>query len=768
LQYACDPLIRDGTTQNTIPTDPQNCINYNCDRDVRFCRHESFDSYKSCVYRQRNKGLFTANQNLRGDAAIYTRQNPDGNRRGLECPEERDYYPYWHPTIWRDAAIFTNQPSRCAAYKAESENVKGRWYCWTPDAWKASMEKKGKQGFIPINKDDCENPKFVKWTDPKTNATTYGKWVQADPWGIDAPKCYGNVWTRDNHLGNVEGGYPNGFNWTVPSIISENCVFRLRYNISTGDFPGFANLTSVATSYVDWTQNSISKPDADADPANLTIWTQYGLNYTDVQDCFDRTKNNDQTKLKKCREYVLKNNPKVDIFGPLLNQTLKLQLAINTAQYGRTFQDRSHNFGIRQRPSELNGAIIHNLQVRGKRGNIVQVFPGTEYDFAPNLLHVKSGDYVHIQWTGSNTNPNNNAGEGRAGSDRSNIVALRPRVYYEGQTTTFPTTYGQWGGNYPANLINDTQVQDERAWRFLGLSRDDLEKLAILKNMQYGGSMYKLDDAGTYFDLGPRQITQTGTYHYLCTRNNNFSNRSQKGKIVVSTEGIASGILDSNGGSVSGYNVEVSAAPGALNGVVTVRLTNSPSHPNASIDSGGNPFTTVSPIDLPLNPGQKIKVSIPFNKNPVGTAKVYQATSVDGEFVRMDAEIKGTTATVETDKGGVFVVKNPNNYGAIFGTLFACLFVIALIAYFVYRRQKQKQAATTAAVKQVIQNNESSQPSLVVNSTPVVEPPTGTSQSPVDGRLLPAGWQAVTDPKDGATYYVHPTTGASQWEFPEA
>ena len=36
-----------------------------------------------------------------------------------------------------------------------------------------------------------------------------------------------------------------------------------------------------------------------------------------------------------------------------------------------------------------------------------------------------------------------------------------------------------------------------------------------------------------YFDLGPRSVTQAGIYNYLCTINNNFTNRSQKGKIIV-------------------------------------------------------------------------------------------------------------------------------------------------------------------------------------------------------------------------------------------
>jgi len=135
----------------------------------------------------------------------------------------------------------------------------------------------------------------------------------------------------------------------------------------------------------------------------------------------------------------------------------------------------------------------------------------------------------------------------------------------------------------------------------------------------------------------------------------------------------------------------------------------------------------------------------------------------------VDADIGRSSATISTTKGGVFVVKNPNNYGAIFGTLFAILIVAAVIIYFLRRRQKQKQATTTAAVQKVIQSNEASSSSPVITSTPIAEPPSGSStHGPVDGRQLPPGWQAVTDPKDGATYYVHPTTGASQWEFPES
>ena len=79
------------------------------------------------------------------------------------------------------------------------------------------------------------------------------------------------------------------------------------------------------------------------------------------------------------------------------------------------------------------GRRIVNLNVKGKRGNIVQVYPAVEYDFVPNYLQISTRDLVHVQWTGSNTHNNQQpAGDGQAGddgqgtggTDRSNLVEI--------------------------------------------------------------------------------------------------------------------------------------------------------------------------------------------------------------------------------------------------------------------------------------------------------------------------------------------------------
>jgi len=115
LQFMCADTIRDGNTTTTIEDDPTNF-----DLDVtgspgvkKYGMHEHYDFYQECKTRQRNGGLFIADRGVNnGIGARGTRQNNNGNRHGFECPEERDYYPYWHPTPWIDIAILTTDTSR--------------------------------------------------------------------------------------------------------------------------------------------------------------------------------------------------------------------------------------------------------------------------------------------------------------------------------------------------------------------------------------------------------------------------------------------------------------------------------------------------------------------------------------------------------------------------------------------------------------------------------------------------------------------------------
>jgi len=413
LQYACN--MRNGEPENSvgntcIKTMPDNLNEIN---NTHYGYHETYESYQLCKQRKRNTNLYTGDQLLRGTSSVYTRQNPNGNRYGFECPEERDYYPYWNYSVWSDIAVLTSNISKCSYYKNNSNNK-------------------------DIVCDVINN-------------------------------------TMVNRLGATrDGDKESSFVWKIPNIKMNDCVLRIRYNISL-------------PSDLSW--------DADLSFNNL-----------------------------------FKTDPLIYVDNRFV------RLALDTSQLPRTFEDRSYTFDIIQTPSEINGRIF-NVNVMGKRGNIAQIRNCIEYDFIPNNLTIYDDDYLHFQWVGSDYNPLNNDGEGRAGTDRSNIVDITDYFgFRNSQNNTF----------IPSDLID----------AFVFLFQDnstcynitDLIQNNKIKNTQDIRNCALLNNASVYFNVrlfkisagngssgsnGSNVSNGRRTYLYMSTRNNNFSNRNQKGVITV-------------------------------------------------------------------------------------------------------------------------------------------------------------------------------------------------------------------------------------------
>jgi hypothetical protein len=275
------------------------------------------------------------------------------------------------------------------------------------------------------------------------------------------------------------------------------CVFRLRYNISTDDYDPFNT-------------NSSSNKNA-------------------------------QTGQRS----PIQQNPTVDIAADLA----PVRLAIDTAQTGRVFQDRSHSFTIKNSaslPTPLPaGGKIYNLNVRGKRGNIVQTFPAVEYDFIPNVLQVSTNDLIHVQWTGSNTHNNGHpggdgqtgdAGEGTGGTDRNNIVAFPDtQSNYPIPNTAYGTlTTGSLLSNAQCYSVMDTVTMTQYDCQIRLASSGFYTSQAQFENNALTTMDSLLNNAEPTLVSGVLlRMSQPGAYYYGCTRNNNFSNRSQKGVVVV-------------------------------------------------------------------------------------------------------------------------------------------------------------------------------------------------------------------------------------------
>merc|ERR1711953_519080 len=359
---------------------------------------------------------------------------------------------------------------------------------------------------------------------------------------------------------------------------------------------------------------------------------------------------------------TLRNNPKPDILGQTFGNgdyRLRLQLAVNTAQYGRTFQDRTHMTYVMQRPQAAGNDEIKLITVAGKRGNIVQTFPGTEYFFVPEVAHVRQYDYVHFMWSGSNTNPNNNDGQGKQGTDRSNVCPMNGAIYDpdvdeaagraraggEGLNTG-KNMIGSIGTSYPAyvkepvgyaraNVYENVAArtdedgnakppcgkQEQVQPPIAGFSLDAAEALCTGRRdpgaVNDFGNMEELDDAGASFSMEPQQATQTGCSHYVPPRTNTLSHRSQKGTICVDEGAYASGDVGPNGDNVVTNVGWISVPPNTVSNIQTFSMQSEPKTGSASEE------VWIEPVDMDLSGSdQQVEIAIAFEQRALYSPKL--------------------------------------------------------------------------------------------------------------------------------------------------
>ncbi|XP_027037933.1 protein DD3-3-like [Pocillopora damicornis] len=517
LQYMCQPFpggkmptgnvdtdyeyhtIRNGQTSasNTFADQSQESSQISKQNGL----HEPYNYYQAYYRRYRNKGLFTADQQLAGDLSIYTRQNSQGTVRGMEVPEERDYYPYWGPTPWKDIAILVSDKKTEELMKkyVNRSNYGLKYMCIMSKGLKDQTDcPPDNQGVVAkkcvakyITRQKCKAA-GGNWTRFITNyleetagvlSTCRGyddmKLAKGVPYeahkisqGCDNQKQYVLLnrppeviyapSTVVNHNGiNMEGKF-SSYRWKVPcfpSNTTQRCVIRIRYNITTSDAPR----------------------DFDA---------------------------NDNHRLA--------NNPTTKAVD---NET-DLQLALNTAQVGRTFQDRSHVIILKPRnllQPEHQHRTIRYIGGMGKRGNIVQTYPAMEYRFFPERISVTTEEIVCFVWSGSNNNPSNYDGQGTAGTDRTNVCWIK-----EGCTTLAPKSCF----NLPLDVID--YVEDFDGYLLnLHLNWGCLARNQVLDD--------ELNNAPSSCNPPCFRITKPGKYCYMGTRNNNFSNRRHIGQITVTS-----------------------------------------------------------------------------------------------------------------------------------------------------------------------------------------------------------------------------------------
>jgi len=492
--------------------------------------HESWESYERCP--------------------DYLEKD-DRKRAGFECPHERENYPVNYGTQWTDIAYFTDNLKNCNAIQLATRKPKYECVEYYDSRKNYRKHKSSHTSEKACNDNDGDWLPFYQFKEYETSITSEkacrGKdlvWGRAldyeaiaddkltRPRCLRLPvkaKCLKTPSTRQNYLGMADNtNEAPRFQWALPIYEKDQrCVMRIRHIISNNDEDSVdgdnKDIRTVEEGSPNRSVRSASSPSSSSSSSSTASSSSSSTRSSTPSSSTGSSSSGSGSSTE--------------------DNSRSLHLALpqrHSSQNKVVYQDRSHIFKLLTRPSQIpQDQTLHNIVIRGKRGNIVQTYPAVEYDFCPNNLKIENGDAIQFQWTGSNTHNNQgesdgqagDAGEGQGGTDRSNMIQLYyNKVNFPSPSemhTMFENAEFLWSSkNGGTSRITPQEAALAHATSGYYWSARDVEDTREELNSQ-------LNNASPSFQGVVFKPQSDQKYFYVSMRNNNFSNRSQKGKIIV-------------------------------------------------------------------------------------------------------------------------------------------------------------------------------------------------------------------------------------------
>jgi len=209
------------------------------------------------------------------------------------------------------------------------------------------------------------------------------------------------------------------------------------------------------------------------------------------------------------------------------------------------------------------------------------------------------------------------------------------------------------------------------------------------------GNMEEFDDAGTTFCIEPVKVDASeGLWNFLCTRNNNFSNRSQKGSLSVSNayQDWVSATSEGFFGAANAGQAKIVILPDSVNDgdsldfMVTTWLNRGEESTIVQLSgSDGGAFAADALVD-----DKWIELWIPYTGKSLSKPKAwFRANAEDDWTEHSDASIEFEASTtygvVQVSEGGYYTISNEPDALAYCAVIVGIL-LFATAMFFVIKR----------------------------------------------------------------------------------